>query len=114
MIFSDDRATKDALLTLLATSWRQHGRDSNAIEVDSRPGTIGLAAAKKLEAAVAEIVAAGAGRLIAIGPFEFAQDAGGHAPILLPAPLGSSRWAAGTLACRAATAITKASLLCNK
>jgi hypothetical protein len=29
--------------------------------------------------------------LIAIGPFEFAQDAGGHTPILLPAPLGSSR-----------------------
>jgi hypothetical protein len=66
MIFSDDRATKDALLNTLgyelAAAWARF----YAIEVDSRPGELeydrALAAAKKLEAAIVEIVAAGGGR----------------------------------------------------
>ena len=73
MIFSNDRTTKDALLNTLgeelAAAWVQF----YAIEVDSRPGELeydrALAAAKKLEAAVAEIVAAGGGRPEGEWPF---------------------------------------------
>ena len=73
MIFSNDRTTKDALLNTLgeerAAAWARF----YAIEVDSRPGELeydrALAAAKKLEAAVAEIVAAGGGRPEGDWPF---------------------------------------------
>ena len=73
MIFSNDPATKDALLNTLgeelAAAWVQF----YAIEVDSRPGELeydrALAAAKKLEAAVTEIVAAGGGRPEGDWPF---------------------------------------------
>jgi CelD/BcsL family acetyltransferase involved in cellulose biosynthesis len=73
MIFSDDRTTRDALLhTLgdgLAAAWARF----YAIEVDSRPGEPeydrALAAAKKLEAATVEIVAAAGGRPEGDWPF---------------------------------------------
>ena len=73
MIFSDDRTTKDALfITLgdeLAAAWARF----YAIEVDSRPGELeydrALAAAKKLEAAIVEIVAAARGRAESDWPF---------------------------------------------
>jgi len=72
MILFERSTTKDALSTLLATSWRQLGR-FYAIEVDSRPGELeydgALAAAKKLEAAMVEIVAAGGGRPEGDWPF---------------------------------------------
>ena len=66
MIFSDDRTSKDALLNTLgeerAAAWARF----YAIEVDSRPGELeydrALASAKRLDAAVAEIVAATGGR----------------------------------------------------
>ena len=65
MIFSNDR-TKDALLNTLGDELAAAWVRFYAIEVDSRPGELeydrALAAAKKLEAAVAEIVAAGGGR----------------------------------------------------
>ena len=65
MIFSDDRTSKDALLNTLgeelSTAWARF----YAVEVISRPGELeydrALATAKKLEAAVAEIVAASGG-----------------------------------------------------
>ena len=63
MIFSNDRTTKDALLNTVADDLAAAWARFYAIEVDSRPGELeydrALAAAKKLEAAVAEIVAAG-------------------------------------------------------
>ena len=66
MIFSNDRTTKDALLNTLGEELAAAWVRFYAIEVDSRPGELeydrALAAAKKLEAAVAEIVAAGGGR----------------------------------------------------
>ena len=73
MIFSNDRTTKDALLNTLgdepAAAWVRF----NAIEVDSRPGELeydrALAAAKRLDAAVAKIVAAGRGRHEGDWPF---------------------------------------------
>ena len=66
MIFSDDRTSKDALLNTLgeelSTAWARF----YAVDVSSRPGELeydrALATAKKLEAAVAEIVAASGGR----------------------------------------------------
>ena len=65
MIFSNDR-TKDALLNTLGDELAAAWARFYAIAVDSRPGELeydrALAAAKKLEAAVAEIVAAGGGR----------------------------------------------------
>ena len=80
--FSNDRTTKDALLNTLseeqAAAWVREERAAAwarfyAIEVDSRPGELeydrALAAAKKLEAAVAEIVAAGGGRPEGDWPF---------------------------------------------
>jgi hypothetical protein len=66
MIFSNDRTTKDALLNTLGEELAAAWVRFYAIEVDSRPGELeydrALAAAKKLEAAVAEIVAVGGGR----------------------------------------------------
>jgi hypothetical protein len=66
MIFSNDPTTKDALLNTLGDELAAAWVRFYAIEVDSRPGELeydrALAAAKKLEAAVAEIVAAGGGR----------------------------------------------------
>jgi hypothetical protein len=66
MIFSNDRTTKDALLNTLGDELAAAWVRFYAIEVDSRPGELeydrALAAAKKLEAAVAEIVAIGGGR----------------------------------------------------
>ena len=66
MIFSSDRTTKDALLNTLGDELAAAWVRFYAIEVDSRPGELeydrALAAAKKLEAAVAEIVAIGGGR----------------------------------------------------
>ncbi len=65
MIFSDNRTTKDALLNTLGDELAAAWARFYAIEVDSRPGEFeydrALAAAKKLEAAVAEVVAAGGG-----------------------------------------------------
>ena len=73
MIFSDDRTTKDALLNTLGDELAAAWVRFYAIEVDSRPGELeydrALAAAKKLEAAVAEIVAAGRGRPEGDRPF---------------------------------------------
>jgi hypothetical protein len=73
MIFSNDRITKDALLNTLADDLAAAWARFYAIEVDSRPGELeydrALAAAKKLEAAVAEIVAAGGGRPQGDWPF---------------------------------------------
>jgi hypothetical protein len=63
---SDDRTTKDALLNTLGDELAAAWVRFYAIEVDSRPGELeydwALAVAKKLEAAVAEIVAAGVGQ----------------------------------------------------
>jgi hypothetical protein len=63
MIFPDDR--KEALLNTLGEDLSAAWARFYAIEVDSRPGELehdrALAAAKRLEAAVAEI-AAGGGR----------------------------------------------------
>ena len=62
MIFSNDR-TKDALLNTLGDELAAAWVRFYAIAVDSRPGELeydrALAAAKKLDAAVAKIVAAG-------------------------------------------------------
>ena len=73
MIFSDDRTSKAALLNTLgeerAAAWARF----YAIEVDSRPGELeydrALAAAKRLDTAVANIVAAGGGRPEGDWPF---------------------------------------------
>jgi hypothetical protein len=66
MIFSDDRTANDALLNTLGEELSAAWARFYAIEVNSRPGELeyyrALAAAKKLEAAVAEIVAAGGAR----------------------------------------------------
>ena len=75
MIFSNDRTTKDALLNTLSeeqtAAWVREEQAAAwarfyAIEVDSRPGELeydrALAAAKRLDTAVANIVAAGGGR----------------------------------------------------
>jgi hypothetical protein len=73
MIFSNDRTTKDALLNTLGEELAAAWVRFYAIEVDSSPGELeydrALAAAKKLEAAVAKIVAAGAGRPEGDWPF---------------------------------------------
>jgi hypothetical protein len=73
MIFSDDRTSKDALLSILgeerAAAWVRF----YAVEVDSRPGELeydrALATARRLDAAVAEIVAAAGGRPKSDWPF---------------------------------------------
>jgi hypothetical protein len=73
MIFSNDRTTKDALLNTLGDEMAAAWARFYAIEVDSRPGELeydgALAAAKKLEAAMVEIVAAGGGRPEGDWPF---------------------------------------------
>ena len=65
MIFSDDRTSKDALLDTLGEERAAAWALFYAIEVDSRPGELeydrALASAKRLDASVAEVVAA-AGR----------------------------------------------------
>ena len=73
MIFSNDRTTKDALLNTpgeeQAAAWARF----YAIEANSRPGELeydrALAAAKRLDAAVVKIVAAGGGRPEGDWPF---------------------------------------------
>ena len=73
MIFPDDRTTNDVPLNTLgeeqAAAWVQF----YAIEVDSRPGELeydrALAAAKRLDAVVVKIVAAGGGRPEGDWPF---------------------------------------------
>jgi hypothetical protein len=82
MLFSNDRTTNDALLNTpgaeeavacareeQAAAWARF----YAIEVDSRPGELeydqALAAAKRLDAAFAKIVAAGGGRPEGDWPF---------------------------------------------
>ena len=74
MIFSNDRTTKDALLNTLSEEQTAAWARFYAIEVDSRPGELeydrALAAAKRLDTAVANIVAAGEDGLRATGPFE--------------------------------------------
>ena len=82
MIFPDDRTTNDASLNTLgeeqAAAWVREELAAAwvrfyAIEVDSRHGELeydrALATAKKLEAAVAEIVAAGGKRPEGDWPF---------------------------------------------
>ena len=73
MIFSDDRTTNEALLNTLEEELSSAWVRFYAIEVSSRPGELeydqALAAAKKLEAAVVEIVAAGSGRPESDWPF---------------------------------------------
>ena len=65
MIFSNDRTTNDALLNTLSEEQTAAWARFYAIEVDSRPGELeydrALAAAKRLDTAVANIVAAGRG-----------------------------------------------------
>ena len=74
MIFSNDRTTKDALLNTLSEEQTAAWARFYAIEVDSRPGELeydrALAAAKRLDTAVANIVAAVEDGLRATGPFE--------------------------------------------
>ena len=73
MIFSDDRTSKDALLNTLgeelSTAWARF----YAVEVDSRPGELeydrALAAAKRLDTAVANIVATAGRRPVGDWPF---------------------------------------------
>jgi hypothetical protein len=66
MIFPDDRTTKEALLNTLGEEQAAAWVRFYAIEVDSRPGELeydrALAAAKRLDAAVVKIAAAGGGR----------------------------------------------------
>ena len=66
MIFSDDRSTNDPLLNTLGEELSAAWVRFYAIEVTSRPGELeydrALAAAKKLEAAVAEVVGSGGPR----------------------------------------------------
>ena len=73
MIPSNDQKTNDALLNTLGDELAAAWARFYAIEVDSRPGELeydrALAAAKKLEAAVAEIVAAGGARPEGDWPF---------------------------------------------
>ena len=73
MIFSNDQTTNEALLNTLGEEQAAAWVRFYAIEVDSRPGELeydrALAAAKKLEAAVTEIVAAGGGRPEGDWPF---------------------------------------------
>jgi hypothetical protein len=73
MIFSNDRTTNDALLNTLGDALAAAWVRFYAIEVDSRPGELeydrALAAAKKLEAAVALAVAASGRRPEGNWPF---------------------------------------------
>ena len=73
MISSNDQTTNDALLNTLGEEQAAAWARFFAIEVDSRPGELeydrALAAAKRLDAAVAKIVAAGGGRPKGDWPF---------------------------------------------
>ena len=73
MLFSNDRTTNDALLNTLGDELAAAWVRFYAIEVDSRPGELeydrALAAAKKLEAAVALAVAASGRRPEGDWPF---------------------------------------------
>jgi hypothetical protein len=73
MIFSNDRTTNDALLKVLSEEQAAAWARFYAIEVDSRPGELeydqALAAAKRLDAAVVNIAAAGGGRPNCDWPF---------------------------------------------
>jgi hypothetical protein len=82
MMFSNDRTTNDAVLNTLgeeqAAEWVREEQAAAwvrfyAIEVDSRPGELeydrALVAAKRLDAAVVKIAAAGGGRLDRDWPF---------------------------------------------
>jgi hypothetical protein len=66
MIFSNDRTAKGALLNTLSEEQTAAWARFYAIEAGSRPGELeydrALAAAKRLDTAVADIVAAGGGR----------------------------------------------------
>jgi hypothetical protein len=73
MFFSDDRTTNDALLNTLGEELSAAWVRFYAIEVNSRPGELeydqALGAAKELEAALAELVAAREGRPESDWPF---------------------------------------------
>ena len=73
MIFSDDRTAKDALLNTLSEEQTAAWARFYAVEVDSRPGELeydrALAAAKRLDTAVVNIVAAAGGRPEGDWPF---------------------------------------------
>ena len=72
-MFSNDQTTNDALLNTLGEEQAAAWARFYAIEVDSRPGELeydrALAAAKRLDAAVAKIVAPGGGRPEGNWPF---------------------------------------------
>jgi hypothetical protein len=72
-MISNDRTANDALLNTLGEEQAATWARFYAIEADSRPGELeydrALAAAKRLDAAVVKIVAAGGGRPGADWPF---------------------------------------------
>jgi hypothetical protein len=73
MIFSNDQTANEALLNTLGEELSAAWVRFYAIEADSHPGELeydqALAAAKKLEAAIAEILAASRGRPEGDWPF---------------------------------------------
>ena len=73
MIFSNDQTTNEALLNTLGEEQAAAWVRFYAIEVDSRPGELeydrALAAAKRLDAEVALVVAASGGRREGDWPF---------------------------------------------
>ena len=73
MIFSNDQTTNEALLNTLGEEQAAAWVRFYAIEVDSRPGELeydrALAAAKKLDVAIVEIVTAAGGRPECDWPF---------------------------------------------
>ena len=73
MIFSNEWTPEDALLKTLSEEQTAAWAQFYAIEVDSSPGELeydrALAAAKRLDTAVANIVAAGGGRPEGDWPF---------------------------------------------
>ena len=73
MIFSNDQTTNEALLNTLGEEQAAAWVRFYAIEVDSRPGELeydrALAAAKRLDAEVALVVAASGGRPEVHWPF---------------------------------------------
>jgi hypothetical protein len=73
MIFSNDQTTNEALLNTLGEEQAAAWVRFYAIEVDSRPGELeydrALAAAKRLDAEVALVVAASGGRPETHWPF---------------------------------------------
>ena len=74
MIFSNDQTTNEALLNTLGEEQAAAWVRFYAIEVDSRPGELeydrALAAAERLDAEVALVVARHPDGLSATGPFE--------------------------------------------